>query len=47
MAFLAPTGQRRSNITVTGNSGDTGLSRPGAAAIDFERIDGNQPPAVD
>jgi hypothetical protein len=40
MAVLAPPGQRRSNIRITGNSSDTGHHAPGSAALDFERVDG-------
>jgi hypothetical protein len=39
MAIIAPKGERRSNIAITGNTADTGYSAPGSAAIDFERID--------
>ena len=40
MAVLAPEGQRRSNISVTGNSSDSGYYAPGSAALDFECVDG-------
>jgi hypothetical protein len=40
MAVLAPPGQRRSNIRITGNSSDTGYHAPGSAALDFQRVDG-------
>jgi hypothetical protein len=38
MAIIAPVGERRSNIAITGNTADTGYSAPGSAAIDFVRI---------
>jgi hypothetical protein len=40
MALLAPVGERRSKITITGNSSDRGHYAAGSAALDFERIDG-------
>jgi hypothetical protein len=40
MAVLAPPGQRRSNIAISGNSSDTGHYAPGSAALDLERVDG-------
>jgi hypothetical protein len=40
MAVLAPVGQRRSNITITGNSSDTGYNAPGSVAMDFLGVDG-------
>jgi hypothetical protein len=39
MTVVAPEGQRRSNITITGNSSDTGYFDPGGAALDFMRVD--------
>ena len=40
MVVLAPQGQRRSNITVTGNTSDTGYYAAGGVAMDFVRVDG-------
>ncbi len=40
MAVLAPPGQRRSDIRITGNTSDTSYRSPGSAALDFERVDG-------
>jgi len=40
MAVLAPSGQRRSQITISGNSSDTGYYAAGSVAMDFERVDG-------
>jgi hypothetical protein len=40
MAVIAPAGQRRSNISITGNSSDTGYSSAGSASIDVQRVDG-------
>jgi Bacterial Ig domain len=40
MAVLAPTGQRRSNITITGNVTDTGYYDGNGEAMEFRGIDG-------
>jgi hypothetical protein len=40
MVFRAFNSERRSNITVTGNTADTGWNWPGAESILFRRIDG-------
>jgi len=40
MAVLALPGQRRSQITISGNSSDTGYYAAGSVAMDFERVDG-------
>jgi Right handed beta helix region len=40
MAVLPPSGQRRSNITITDNVSDTGYYAPGSVALDLLRVDG-------
>ena len=40
MAVVAPPGQRRSNITITRNSSDTGYHAANSAAQHFVRVDG-------
>jgi hypothetical protein len=40
MAVLPPPGQRRSNITITGNQSDAGFYNTNGAAMDFARVDG-------
>ncbi|MDQ3671027.1 MAG: IPT/TIG domain-containing protein [Actinomycetota bacterium] len=40
LVVIAPSGQRRSNFTITGNVSDTGHNAPGSAALKFIRVDG-------
>jgi hypothetical protein len=40
MAFIPPVGQRQKNVTIMGNSSDTGYYAPGSVSMYFTRVDG-------